>query len=472
MIRDAADQPLIQAFGPARRLLFAQPTGAAGDAGHRGLILVIRREHTVQPRMSNGHVVGLEVIVHRDLPIDGPDLFADGFQGHHFLEPIGRKLLGQLTPDLRHGRRVAAQTDENETKRNIGPHRPKTMLGSIQSGEAFAHRHPNQAAVVPVSPPVVGAGDGCGAVSRSIHQARAAMAAHIVKGAYRAVAIAQHHDAFRAQIEGLEVARLGDGIDVAHDLPARQQNPLELEPGQFRMVIDPGRQGMPQLAQGLVGALRDGYVGHGVPLRRLYGHLMYAGDYGVGKSEQRSKHWLHANDHFAAAIVRFPGGLAWPNAPPPAHCLYGHIIFVDAADGECYGRARSYRIAINIRGTSWPEICPRETRIFNATSNACHSAWPPISATGARTAPSTSRAGRARASRISTATSTLITAWAMVRRSWVMPTPRSIKRRARACKWAACSRSPRNVNSPWPNAFQRWCPRPNSCVFPTRAPRR
>jgi len=52
---------------------------------------------------------------------------------------------------------------------------------------------------------------------------------------------------------------------------------------------------------------------------------MYAGDYGVGKSEQRSKHWLHANDHFAAAIVRFPGGLAWPNAPPPAHCLYGHI---------------------------------------------------------------------------------------------------------------------------------------------------
>jgi len=84
------------------------------------------------------------------------------------------------------------------------------------------------------------------------------MPADIVKAAYRTIAIAQHHDAFRTQIESFVVARLGDGIDVAHDLPARLQNAFELEAGHLAVVVNPGGQGVRQAVRGLVGALRDG----------------------------------------------------------------------------------------------------------------------------------------------------------------------------------------------------------------------
>jgi hypothetical protein len=84
------------------------------------------------------------------------------------------------------------------------------------------------------------------------------MPTDIVKAAYRAVAVAQDHDAFRAQIESLVVARLGDGIDVAYDLPTRHQNAFEFEPGHLAVVVNPGGQGVRQGVRGLVGALRDG----------------------------------------------------------------------------------------------------------------------------------------------------------------------------------------------------------------------
>ncbi len=207
--------------------------------------------------MADGHVIRLEVIIHRDFPIDAPSLFGNGLQGHHVFEPIGQELLGQFAPDPRHGRRVAGQADEDETEGNIRAHRTQAMFGAIESRETLANGHADQAAVVPVRPAVVGAGNGRGTVSRAVQQARAAMPADIVKAAYRTIAIAQHHDAFRAQIEGFVVARLGNGIDMAHDLPARHQNAFEFEPGQLGVVVNPGGQCMRQGVR-LVGALRDG----------------------------------------------------------------------------------------------------------------------------------------------------------------------------------------------------------------------
>src|SRR6202789_1205999 len=163
------------------------------------------------------------------------------------------------------------------------------MLSTIETGKALPNGHADQAAVVPVGPAVIGAGDGRGAVSRTVHQPPAASPADILKAGNRALAITQHHDALGPQIEGLVVARLGDGIDVTHDLPARQQNASELEPGQFAVVVNPGGQCGRQGADGLIGTRRDGQGGHGFPRRRLYGHLMYAAGCTVGKSEQRSK---------------------------------------------------------------------------------------------------------------------------------------------------------------------------------------
>ncbi len=208
--------------------------------------------------MADGHVIRLEVIIHRDFPIDVPSLLGNGLQGHHVFEPIGQELLGQLAPDRRHRRRIAGQADEDETEGNIRADGTQAMFGAVEPRETLANGHANQATVVPVRPAVIGADNGRGTVSRAIQQARAAMSAHIVKAAYRTIAIAQYHDAFRAQIESFVITRLGDGIDVAHDLPARHQNAFELEPGHLAVVVDPGGQCVRQGVRGLVGALRDG----------------------------------------------------------------------------------------------------------------------------------------------------------------------------------------------------------------------
>src|SRR6267142_5883895 len=101
------------------------------------------------------------------------------------------------------------------------------MFAPVEVGETLANGHADQAAVVAVRPAVIGAGNGRGTASRVVQQARAAMPADVVKAADRTIAIAQYHDAFRTQIESLVVARLGDGIDVTHDLPTRHQDAFE-----------------------------------------------------------------------------------------------------------------------------------------------------------------------------------------------------------------------------------------------------
>jgi hypothetical protein len=142
------------------------------------------------------------------------------------------------------------------------------VFGSIETRKTLAHRDAEQAAVMAVAPAVVRTGDGRGTGTRLIEQPCAAVTAHIVKSPDRAVPIAQYENAFETEIEGLVIAAARDRIDVADDLPARQQHAFDLEPRQFRMVVDPGRQGV-MLGGGGVAAAVEVFCGQAVHGRFL-----------------------------------------------------------------------------------------------------------------------------------------------------------------------------------------------------------
>ena len=257
MVGGVADQLLIHPLRPARGGLLAHPAQAPRHARHRGLIVVVGREHAVQARVSDRHVVGLEVVVHRDLPVDVPHIGADRRERHHVLEAVGRQLLGERAPGLGHGRRVARETHEDESECGIDAHRAQAMRRAVEAREALAHRHADQAPILAIAPAVIRAGDRGRAGARAVEDAGAAVPAYVVKCLDRAVLVAQDKHAFRAEIESLVVAGARDGIDVTDDLPARQQHALDLEPRQFGVTVHPGGQGMP-LAAGAVAVERDG----------------------------------------------------------------------------------------------------------------------------------------------------------------------------------------------------------------------
>src|SRR5450631_845326 len=138
------------------------------------------------------------------------------------------------------------------------------MRGAIEIRKALAHRHADQAAVMAIAPAVIGAGDGGRAIARSIEQAGAAVPADIVKPADRSIPVPHHQHALGSQIEGLVVARARYRVHVTDDLPARHQHPLDFEPGETRVAVDPGRQRMRLADKGVAVEIRRGLAGHGV----------------------------------------------------------------------------------------------------------------------------------------------------------------------------------------------------------------
>jgi hypothetical protein len=79
------------------------------------------------------------------------------------------------------------------------------------------------------------------AIARALQQARAAMAADVMKRLDRPIGSAHRHDAVGAQIERHVVTRLRDRADMADDLPARLEDALELEARHFGVAVGPGR---------------------------------------------------------------------------------------------------------------------------------------------------------------------------------------------------------------------------------------
>jgi hypothetical protein len=71
---------------------------------------------------------------------------------------------------------------------------------------------------------------------------------------------------------------------------------------------------------------------------------MYAEGRILGKSGALQQDIIREKQGIRAALVEFGGSPAGAWTPPPAENLYDHIIFLDGAHGECYGRTKSQRL--------------------------------------------------------------------------------------------------------------------------------
>jgi hypothetical protein len=70
---------------------------------------------------------------------------------------------------------------------------------------------------------------------------------------------------------------------------------------------------------------------------------MYAAGRIVGKSERRNKILQGRNSGIKPVKSEFGGWDTRPGVVRTAFNLYEHIIFLDGARGECYGREKSQR---------------------------------------------------------------------------------------------------------------------------------
>ena len=193
--------------------------------------------------MSDRHVIGLEIIVHRDLPVD---------------VPVARWMIGASGPSPRsdrartprrirpRSRRPAAGRPRGRRRRSPAQMSMRTGLSPSSArsrpGKLSRIGTPTQAAVEAIGPAVIRAGDGRGTVALAVEQPRAAVAAHVVKGADRAVLVAHHDDAFGPEIERLEVARPWDRALTGRRSASSASGRAHFEPRQLRVVVDPGRQ--------------------------------------------------------------------------------------------------------------------------------------------------------------------------------------------------------------------------------------
>ena len=138
-----------------------QPARAPGDARRAFLVVVVRREHPVKAGVADRHVVGLQVVVHRDLPVDVPLLVRHLGRRHHVLERYGASSLEAQVAHTAAVRRrwVPARQTKTKPSRTSTLDRLEAVRRAVKAGEAVARRHAEQAALVVVRPAVVRADD-------------------------------------------------------------------------------------------------------------------------------------------------------------------------------------------------------------------------------------------------------------------------------------------------------------------------
>src|SRR5712671_2677966 len=102
--------------------------------------------------MADRHVVGLEVVVHGDLPVDIPMLDVQRAERLQSLEPMRREVLEKASPQGFEWLGVACEVHEYEAGLNGHACRLQPMLAAIQPRKALPHRHANELAAEPIRP--------------------------------------------------------------------------------------------------------------------------------------------------------------------------------------------------------------------------------------------------------------------------------------------------------------------------------
>src|SRR5580658_6229609 len=130
--------------------------------------------------MADRYVIRLQIVVHRDLPVDLPLLQIDRLRGNELLKPIRRQLLDDRRPHLRRWRRRhGGEAHEYEAQRQLHGNRIEAIFAQVETGKALLCRSREQRAVVAVTPAMVRAGDATVTLAGALEQTRAAVAADV-----------------------------------------------------------------------------------------------------------------------------------------------------------------------------------------------------------------------------------------------------------------------------------------------------
>jgi hypothetical protein len=199
----------------------------------RRVDVVHRADHlAVQPL----HVIRLAEPVGDDLPVrlhrhGHDDLAAE------VVEPEPREVVGNGFEVLGQRHRVGIGVHEHDRAEGVDRRREQRVVVVAEGTEALARRHLAQPAVEPPAPAVVAAAQLLEPVPGAGADEVAAVAAHVLVRAQRAVEVA--HDEHRQVADAVleVVAGIGDMVDGARDLPHAGPHALELERGELGREI-------------------------------------------------------------------------------------------------------------------------------------------------------------------------------------------------------------------------------------------
>ena len=213
------------------------------------------------------------IVVGDVLPVHGARAQRDAPERHHIFHPVGGDLAFIGCHHLGDRRPVAGQTDEDEAVIDLALHRLEAVLRRIETDERVAERDAHEAAAQIVAPGVIAAVQPHRAVAgRAVDQPRGAMPAHIVERAHDAVVAADDDDRLVEEIEGVIVARIGNIVQMTHDLPPRPEHALGLVREEFLVVIEPARQAdefiRVRIGGGELLVGRQGFVHHSCSIGR------------------------------------------------------------------------------------------------------------------------------------------------------------------------------------------------------------
>ena len=188
----------------------------------------VQRHRRAQLRVLAGAVVALEVVLEEDLPV-GPHLVGLAEGQREAFGPGGEHVgAEEVERGAQRRGRGLTERDEEEPVPALEVGRDETPLRVVEELAVGRSGHVAQAAVGPVAPAVVRAGEAGRVPLRLLAEAVAAVPADVEEGVDLTRAIAHDDDALARDLVHEEVAGSGQLGLVGDERPLPEEHPLDL----------------------------------------------------------------------------------------------------------------------------------------------------------------------------------------------------------------------------------------------------
>ena len=191
--------------------------------------------------MADRHVVALEEVVDRVLPVDGKH-GRSRLVAHEPLGAIGREPLRERAERGLERLGLGREVREHEPGGDADVHGPEAVLVAVEPGEAGLLGHGKEPAVEAVRPAVVRAADRLAAVAGAVEDPGGPVPADVREAAQLAVGSLDNGDRLAGDAHADVVARLLELRDVSDEQPLAAPDRAPLGPVELGRAVDPGRE--------------------------------------------------------------------------------------------------------------------------------------------------------------------------------------------------------------------------------------